>query len=193
MNRRDSFLTRPSYFSSTFFVVHTLSARNMNAVRRRQGPIFWSLWLVLLLSGFGRDGPGHGRILEVRADDATEEPTADPGSVEPTAPTSPTGVKDLRQCYRTVRNTCNCGLVKKGSRCVQATVAAECNPSKNQRQQFKSRIRKRYKRWCRKQKKKGRNFRGQKNRKRRKKRKRRKRDRRNANMNNRRLMPSAFE
>jgi len=75
----------------------------------------------------------------------TPEPTG-----RPTGP-SPGGPTTLQQCYKDVRDTCNCGLVQKGSPCVLETVIDICQPARSERKTFKLQIRKRYSSWCREQ------------------------------------------
>jgi len=103
------------------------------------------LLMLVLLMGFQQDNiGGPGGIAFVRAQ--TDEPSAASGSKSPG-----NGNNKLKKCYLDVRDTCNCGLVHRGSRCVQNTIRQICRPKKDDRATYKRRIRKRYKFWCRKQ------------------------------------------
>jgi len=100
---------------------------------KKQNRLF--VFLILTLLSFQ-----HSRMGFVGADDSTSEPAG-----------GNSNKNDIRKCYKDVRATCNCGLVRRGSRCVQNVIRQICRPDIDDRPEFKRRIRKRYRRWCRKQ------------------------------------------
>lgn len=83
-------------------------------------------------------------------DGQTIDPTTDPSATFAPATT-------VNQCFRNVRDTCNCGLWRKGSRCVTTTTKEIClltsgtgaRLTKNQRVAYKRSVRRFYRAWCR--------------------------------------------
>lgn len=72
------------------------------------------------------------------------DPTIEPSTAELT----------VRECFKVVRNSCNCGLVNKGSPCVEETVRDECGSGgggSKKAQTYKKDVRSQYKEWCREQ------------------------------------------